>query len=132
MAKSPFEKAIEKQQKEARKLAEQEARRQRASAIVSGQPVIGGMRIMDAAAEEILQVILSTYDGNPERNVQGNYDIIPEAYASSLPLEFEKLNMYGKISNPHIWFGGMWEATLTPQGVTYFDDKEQAMEKAKS
>mgnify|MGYP005767236437 FL=1 len=132
MAKSPFEKAIQKQQKEAKKLAEQEARRQRANAIVSGQPVIGGMRMLDPAAEEILQVILSTYDGNPGRNVQGNYDIIPDAYAISLPLEFEKLNMYGMISNPRVWIGGMWETTLTPQGVTYFEDKERAMEKAKS
>lgn len=109
MAKSPFEKAIQKQQKEAKKLAEQEARRQRANAIVSGQPVIGGMRMLDPAAEEILQVILSTYDGNLGRNVQGNYDIIPDAYAISLPLEFEKLNMYGMISNPRVWIGGMWE-----------------------
>lgn len=88
--------------------------------------------MLDPAAEEILQVILSTYDGNPGRNTQGNYDIIPDAYAISLPLEFEKLNMYGMISNPRVWIGGMWETTLTPQGVTYFEDKERAMEKAKA
>ena len=124
--------SIEKARREARKLAEEEARRQRANAIVNGQPIIGGMRTMDAAAEEILQVILSKYDGNPGRNVQGNYDIIPDAYAISLSLEFEKLNMYGMISNSDIWLDGSWETTLTPQGVTYFEDKERAMEKAKS
>ena len=101
MAKSPIEKALEKQQKDAKKLAEQEARRQRANAIVIGQPFIGGMRMMDAAAEEILQIILSTYDGNPERNIRGNYDIIPDAYKRSLLLEFEKLSMYGMVSNPY-------------------------------
>lgn len=48
MAKTQLEKAIEKQQREQKKLAAQEARRQQASMIVSGQPVVGNMRIMDA------------------------------------------------------------------------------------
>ena len=50
MAKSNLEKAIEKQQKEAKRQAEQDARRQRASTIINGQPMVDGMRIMDAAA----------------------------------------------------------------------------------
>ena len=132
MAKSGIEKAIEKQQREAKRMAEQQARREQASSIVSGQPVIGGMRMMDAAAEEILRVILSKYDGNLECASKGNYDTIPSAYTMSLPLEFEKLKMYGMVSNSGVWIGGMWEATLTPQGITYFEDKERAMEKAKS
>ncbi len=64
MAKSSLEKAIEKQQREAKKMADQEARRQRASAIVNGQPQIGGMRIMDQAAEEVFTAVLNCYDGN--------------------------------------------------------------------
>ena len=51
MAKSNLEKVIEKREKEAKKMADQEARRQRASTIVNGQPQIGGMRIMDQTAE---------------------------------------------------------------------------------
>lgn len=129
MAKSSYEKALEKQAKEAKKLAEQEARRQRANAIVCGQPFVGGMRIMDASAEEILKILLSTFDGNEERNVRGNFEVIPAAYSSSLTLEFEKLSMYGVISSPFVWIGGMWEATLTPQGITYFEDKKIAQEK---
>ena len=39
MAKSSLQKAIEKQQKEAKRMAENEARRQRASQVVSGQPI---------------------------------------------------------------------------------------------
>ncbi len=132
MAKSPFEKAMEKQQREAKRLAEQETRRQRANAIVSGQPVIGGMRIMDAASEEILKILLSAYDGNSERKVKSKPNIIPDAYAGSLLLEFEKLSMYGMVSNPRVWIMDSWEVTLTPQGLTYFEDKQQAMEKAKS
>lgn len=131
MAKSNLEKAIEKQQKEAKRMAEQEARRQRASAIVNGQPLVGGMRIMDSAAEEILQIILSQYDGSENREVRGNYDVIPNAYRNALQLEFEKLSMYGVIISPHIWIHGMWDATLTPQGITYFEDKKNAQEEGK-
>ena len=129
MAKSSYEKALEKQTKEAKKIAEQEARRQRANAIVCGQPFVGGMRIMDAAAEEILKILLSLYDGNEERSVRGNYESIPAAYSTSLALEFEKLSMYGSIASQHVWIGAMWEVTLTPQGITYFDDKKAAQEK---
>ena len=54
-----------------------EARRQTASAIVNGQPMIGGMRELDAAAEEVLKAILSVYKDNPAYNIRGNYDVIP-------------------------------------------------------
>lgn len=132
MAKSAFEKAIDKQNKEAKKLAEQETRRQRASAIVNGQALVGGMRIMDAASEELLAVFLNLYDGNEEKQVRGNYDNIPKAYHNSLLLEFEKLSMYGVVSSPHVWINAMWEATLTPQGITYFEDKKAALVKEKA
>lgn len=129
MAKSSLEKAIEKQQREAKKMADQEARRQRASAIVNGQPQIGGMRIMDQAAEEVFTAVLNCYDGNEKRYVHSNYDVIPEAHQNSLLLEFEKLTMYGVITSPHVWIDAMWEATLTPQGLTYFEDKDKAQQK---
>ena len=129
MAKSNLEKAIEKQQKEAKRQAEQDARRQRASTIINGQPMVDGMRIMDAAAEEILKIILDAYDGNEERSVQINCDIVPKAYQMSLSLELEKLMMYGVVTSAHLWIGGMFEATLTPQGLSYFEDKEKAMSK---
>ena len=129
MAKSSYEKAFEKQQREAKRLAEQEARRFRASTIVNGQPLVNGLRIMDVASEEIFKIILEGYDGNEERLVQKNYDVIPKAYESSLSLEFEKLSMYGVISSHHIWIGGMWEVTISPQGLMYFEEKEKALQK---
>ena len=100
MAKSPFEKALEKQQKEAKKLAEKEARTKTAASIVSGQPIVGGMRIMDASSEELLRILLSAYNGNENREVRGNDEIIPVAYHASLSLEFEKLKMY--VSHFHL------------------------------
>lgn len=142
MAKSAFEKAIEKQQREAKKLAnkqlreqkrqiQRETNRQIASTIVNGQPIIGGMRIMDASSEEILRCILSVYDGNENREVHGNDSIIPIAYQSSLSLELEKLKMYGMLSSVCTYIGAVWEVTIAPQGVTYFEDKVQAEEKEK-
>ena len=105
-----------------------EARRQTASAIVNGQPMVGGMRELDAAAEEVLKVILSVYKDNPAHNIRGNYDVIPAPYHQTMKLELEKLKMYGMISNSTDW-GCMWEATLTPQGLTYFEDIKKAREK---
>lgn len=131
MAKSSIEKALEKQQREQKKLAEQNARRQQASAIVSGQPMVGDMRIMDAASEEILKIILDAYDGNEERSVHSSVAKIPESYNRSLQLEFEKLKMYGVLCDSCIWVTGIWEATLTPQGISYFDDKAKALEQQK-
>lgn len=141
MAKSDFEKALEKQQKEAKRLADKQQREEkkrlenavrmeRARAIVTGQPIVGGMRLMDASAEEILQIILFIFDGNEKRLVRGSIEQIPAAYHNSLSLEFEKLNMYGVISNPSIWINAAWELTLTPQGISYFEDKEFAKEKS--
>lgn len=140
MAKSAIEKALEKQQREAKKLADKQLREQRkqaqkemnrqvASTIVNGQPIVGGMRIMDSSSEEILQCILSVYDGNKNREVQGNDTMIPAAYQSSLSLEFEKLKMYGVLTSSYIYISAAWEVVIAPQGLTYFEDKIQAEEK---
>lgn len=126
MPKTAYEKALEKQQRENKKLAAQEARRQYASSIVGGQPVVSGMRLMDAASEEFFAALLKLYDGNEKRYIQGGTDAFPAPYQNSYSSEFEKLRMYGMISSFDFWFGG-WEATLTPQGLSYFNDKEKAL-----
>lgn len=135
-AKSNYERLLEKQikqGKDAQRRREQEARedavRQRAAAVVGGQPVIGGMRMMDDAAEEILRIILSQYHNNDNRCVHGDTDLFPSSYRFSLSVEFEKLRMYGVLSSHNFWISGTWEATLAPQGITYFTDKEQAQKR---
>ena len=80
MAKSSLQRAIEKQQKEAKRMAENEIRRQRASQVVSGQPMIGGMRIMDQSAEELFEIILSKYEPNDKMLVSGMDDCFPSQY----------------------------------------------------
>lgn len=131
MAKTAYEIALEKQQRENKRLAAQEARRQYASSIVSGQPFVSGMRIMDAASEEVFAALLKLYDGNENRYIQGEDSVFPAPYQNSLPSEFEKLRMYGMVSSVNFWLGG-WETTLTPQGLSYFDDKEKALATATS
>lgn len=129
MAKSSIEKALEKYQKETKRQAQKDARSQTAATIVSGQPIVGGMRIMDASSEEILTIILDAYDGNENRKVRGNDKMIPAAYHFSIHQELEKLKMYGVVSDYAYYITAMWDVTLTPQGITYFEDKAKAEEK---
>ena len=110
---------------EAKRKFDEETRRMVASSIVNGQPSINGMRIMDAASEEVLAAILKKYDGNELRHVQGSSDDVPAPYRTTLIPEFEKLRMYGVVTCPHANIFGEWEATLTPQGLSYFDDKKR-------
>lgn len=131
MPKTAYERALEKQQRENQKIAAQEARRQYASTIVSGQPVVSGMRIMDAASEEVFAALLKLYDGNENRYIQGDNSVFPVPYRNSILSEFEKLRMYGMVSSVNLWLSG-WEATLTPQGLSYFDDREKALATAAS
>ena len=140
MAKSSFELAIEKQRKEQKRLADKqsrevkqratvEARINQANAIIGGQPLVGGLRILDKSSEEILEIILSKYEDNEGRTVRGDYMCFPESYHFSLALEFEKLKMYGVLSFASNYIDGSWQVTLSPQGLTYFADKEVAMKK---
>lgn len=129
MAKNLIEKALEKQQKEAKKLFEKENLAITASTIVNNQPIVGNMRIMDASAEELLKIILSVYDGNENGEVHSDDSIIPNAYYSSLNMEFEKLMRYGAISDYcHDMLGDL-HIILTPQGISYFENKAKAEEK---
>ncbi|MBQ8836960.1 MAG: toll/interleukin-1 receptor domain-containing protein [Clostridia bacterium] len=90
------------------------------------------MRILDAASEEVLRIILDLYDGNVERSVWNETEVFPPAYDYSLGLEFEKLELYGMITSSTMSVDGSWGVLLTPQGITYFDDKSKAYEKEKT
>ncbi len=147
MAKSAIEKAIEKQMKQEKQLAakrkqEEDKRarteaaqlrktaiREKAMTIVNGQPLIGGMRFMDESAEKLYRIIIDKYDGDENCIVRGNFDIIPKSYHISLEFEFEKMCLYGIISSSCVWGYSMWEIVLTPQGIKYFESKEDALKK---
>lgn len=109
----------------------QETRQLRASSIVNSQPIINGVRIMDAASEEILHNILSVYDGNANRIVQCDNSIFPVGYRNdpmATQQELEKLLMYGVVTST-MYHKNNLKTVLTPQGLTYFDEKERAMKK---
>ena len=109
----------------------QETRQLRASSIVNSQPIINGVHIMDAASEEILRNILSVYDGNANRIVQCDSSIFPAGYRNdpmATQQEMEKLLMYGVVTST-MYYKNSLKTVLTPQGLTYFDEKERAMKK---
>lgn len=148
MAKSSFEKALEKHQKEIerqvkkqidaeKKIAEKkrrdferqariDARRERASSIVMGQPTVGDIRILDNSAEELVSLISEEYHGDDCRITNNDVDI-PIYLEQDLPLEFEKLKQYGLISNYNYYISGCWEITILPGLRTYFERKEKAI-----
>lgn len=147
MAKSAFEKQIEKQmrqqkqledrkrrdeQKRARddaRIAQEEAIRQRAATIISGSECVSGMRIMDKTAEDVLECLLNCERGE-NNHISFEYDIFPKYVQMSVSLELEKLTQYGMISGVMKWLnGGMLD--LLPTAITYFEDKENAMTKRK-
>ena len=145
MAKSPLEKQLDKQMKQAKRLANQQKRenqkklreqeriaakeeaRQRASSIVNGQPLIEGFRIMDPTAEIMLDVLLQNrLDEGMHINFKD--DIFPEYMHMSLDVELEKLVQYGMIGGLLCFDnGGM--LNLLPPAISYFSDKEEALKK---
>ena len=129
MAKNPFEEALKKQNKALEKQAREEARRQRAASIVNGQPVVGGMRIMDEAAEEILKLLLDQYNGNEYFHISTNTSLFPAKYHSSMTEEVEKLKQYGMVTGTSLFdLSGNVGVTLTPMALSYFENKAKAYE----
>ena len=124
MAKTSYEKALDKQVREANKRAAEAALRDRASARINAQQVINGFHILESSSEEVLQKVLDCYDGNENHRVSGTYDIFPEYLRQSLTLEFEILRMCGIVATSPRLLGENWQLYLTPQGKNYFDNKE--------
>ena len=127
MAKSSYERALDKQVKEANKRAAEAELRDRASTRISTQQIINGFHVLESSSEEVLQKIHECYDGNENLRVSGTYDIFPQYLQFSLKLEFEILRMCGMIASPMLFLGGDWQLYLTPQGKNYFENKETAM-----
>ena len=126
-AKSPEQKAIEKQMKEKQRIERDNARRQRASGIVNAAKYIGDFRVMDPDAEKVLEIALEQYNGNDNNFVTVSDDAVPKHLSNSLPLEAEKLSMYGMLSRYMIYAKSVM-FTLSNLGKTYFEDKKKAIE----
>lgn len=148
MAKSSFERALEKyqretnrkmkqqmqeekrlvnkQQREADRRARLDARRERAASIVSGQPTIGSLRILDKTAEELVSILCAGYKREDYR-ITNQDVIIPEYIERDIQLEFEKLKQYGLISQYNCYLSGIWEIGILPSMLSYEKDKEETM-----
>ncbi|MBQ3427920.1 MAG: toll/interleukin-1 receptor domain-containing protein [Clostridia bacterium] len=130
MAKTPIEKAIEKQTKENQKAAREAKLRERAAACIQGASYINGFRVMDKEAEMLLSSVLKSYDGNDRNYINFNASDLPQYLRESFSLQCEKLQMYGMFSNAIVYMSGAM-ITLTESGKTYFIDKESAISVSK-
>ena len=125
MAKTPLDKQIEKARKEAQKNAYKEELRQRAASIVSSQPIINGVRIIDDTAETVLNCLLENCKDSSTGHVSYDNDIFPQAVSRSVGLEIEKLIQYGMVTSYIPWAnGGM--LNLLPCAFSYFERKAAA------
>lgn len=117
----------DKQIQVARKQAKEEARIAVAKSIVEKQPIIGRMRMLDKNSEAILKILLKMYDKYKSFDIQATYDEIPEGYQSGLTQILTTLQQYGMIFKHIEFLGGTFWFTLSPQALTYFEDKEKAI-----
>ncbi len=121
------QKAVEKQQKEQTRIARQNEIRERANAVVSAAKYINSFRIMDLESETLLSEILKQYDGNGNNYINFNVDPLPRHIQDSISVGYEKLLLYGVLSNVSSYISGAM-ITLSESGKKYFEDKQNAIE----
>lgn len=142
MPKSALEKQIERQMKQEKQLADRKRREDdkrakdqqrqarkaaiqgQATSIVNGQPLIEGLRIMDATAEETLKCLLNC-ENRKGHHVNYEWNTFPQYVQMSIDIELEKLVQYGMVGNMLDWMGG-GTLDLLPPALSYFDNKEKA------
>ena len=66
------------------------------------------------------------YEECKSYDIQAGYDEIPEGYQNGLSQILDNLKQYGMIFH-HTEFMGGFMFTLSPQALTYFEDKEKAL-----
>lgn len=116
----------DKQRREANRQAQLDARRERAASIVNGQPTVGGLKIIDSTAEELVSIICDNYRREDFKLTNSDIEI-PQYLERDLQFEFEKLKQYGLISQYAYHISGIWEISILPSILSYFQDKENAM-----
>lgn len=119
-------KLVDKQRREANRLARVEARIERAASVVKGQPSVGNIRIIDKTAQELVSIICEGYKREDFKLTNNDVEI-PIYIERDLEFEFEKLKQYGLISRYIYYMEGCWEISILPSILTYLQDKETAM-----
>lgn len=82
------------------------------------------MIILQPMEEETLKILLEHYDGNKDNCVNGDYEWFPIYIQMSINDVIDKLKMAGVIAKEMMYLGG-FGVYLTPNGITYFEDKEK-------
>ena len=127
--KSAEQRAIEKQIREQKQHARENARRERAKAVVDAAKHIGTFRVMNAEAETMLTAALDEIEEDYvvtvsaesfDRNITDNFALI-----------CEELQQYGAIT-AYLLFGDCARLTLSEAGKSYFIDKAEAVNAAHS
>ena len=131
MPKSALERKLEQNQREAKKLADEEALRLRASSIVNGQETIDGFRVIDVNAEIILKQLLNLCDDIETGHVKFDDEAFPAQFHHGMSLELEKLTQYGMLNVYMKWWGG-GIINLLPAAFVYFEEKEKAIQRKES
>ena len=126
MAKTSLEKQIEKARREVKKAELHEATRQRAATIISNQPVVNGLRIVDDTAEIVLNCLIDNCSNTSTGYVNYDMDIFPQSISRSIGLEIEKLIQYGLVTSHMPWPNG-GTLNLLPCAFTYSDRKQTAL-----
>ena len=128
--KTPVEKAIEKQMKQAKQDAINQRRQLTAQSVVSGQNIVNGFRIMDTDSEMTLKALLER-DVPAGKEFSFSYDLLPEEVRASASLQMEKLYQYGMLSRfTNATYAGI--LILSNAGFTYFQDKAEALKRAET
>jgi len=78
---------------------------------------------LDKMSEEALKIIIAKYDGNPSCFVEGNGDVFPDYMRLSIKNIINTLENKNLITSGKNYLRGSWSAILTPDGLSYFEQK---------
>lgn len=84
---------------------------------------VNRVKLLDSMTEEAFKLIFDQYDGNSSNCVSGEYGLFPEYMKFSIGDIFEKLKIDNLVASVIQSLSG-WSIYLTPNGKTYFEDKE--------
>lgn len=113
-----------------KKEMEKAIRKEQIAAHIQIQPSMDGIRILDRSSEDMLKAILKLYDGNKALAVSGDYSVFPDYMRFSTSDIFERLRLSGIVGKVLLVMRG-WTVYLTPNALTYFDDKKRYEERSK-
>ncbi|MGI5055998.1 hypothetical protein [Treponema socranskii] len=81
--------------------------------------------------EEILRILINLHKKTQSFELEGGYDLFSKGYQNGLSNIFEKLEQNGLIYNYTMFLDGGFILNLSPDALTYFENKEKAEKRNK-